>query len=325
MTANINLTLWFPFGSTDPPIRRAAPPPDRRSLNVWTKPSYAGLWTVRSDSTGLTVNWQTIAQLIFSRLAPRNPVAGRAVGQTPTVTFRFRIGRARRSLATPSRSGSWRSAPSQRRQCQLVWSPLPCPRQATWPTRTWLRPSGCPLGSRGRVRDPPFRCGSHQIADRGHEFRLSNVALFVEGWRREFGNVSEEDCGRSCDGWRTGVQRRWPGCRHRERGTTCACRRGDSVAARSRPWGRWGLLGPWRRSRLGRPWRLGLRWGLGLRARMGLCHRSVWARHLVPLVADPRSCCICRDVNLGPESNCVNRVARVVVDPAQDLDMGSVG
>ena len=58
---------------------------------------------------------------------------------------------------------------------------------------------------------------------------------------------------------------------------------GSSVAARSRPWGR---LGPWRRSRLGRPWRLGLRWKLGLRARVGLCHRSVWARHLVPLVAD---------------------------------------
>ena len=28
---------------------------------------------------------------------------------------------------------------------------------------------------RGRVRDPPFRRGLHQIADRGHVFRLPNV------------------------------------------------------------------------------------------------------------------------------------------------------
>ena len=30
---------------------------------------------------------------------------------------------------------------------------------------------------RGRVRDPPFRRGLHQIADRGHEFRPPNVAI----------------------------------------------------------------------------------------------------------------------------------------------------
>ena len=30
--------------------------------------------------------------------------------------------------------------------------------------------------ARGRVRDPPFRRGLHKIADRGHEFRLPNVA-----------------------------------------------------------------------------------------------------------------------------------------------------
>ena len=105
------------------------------------------------------------------------------------------------------------------------------------------------------------------------------------GWGRELGNVSEGNCGRSCDGRRAGVQRRWTGCWHRERGTSRARRRGNSVAARSRP-RRWGLLGPWRRSRLGRPWRLGLRRKLRLRARVGLHHRSVWAHHLVPLVAD---------------------------------------
>jgi len=108
------------------------------------------------------------------------------------------------------------------------------------------------------------------------------------GWGREFGNVCEEDCGRSCDGRRTGVQRRWPGCWHRDRGTTYARRPGDSVAARSRSWGRWGLLGPWQRSRLGRPWRLRLRRKLGLRARVGLRHGSVWACHLVSLVTDRR-------------------------------------
>src|SRR6476660_7812135 len=107
--------------------------------------------------------------------------------------------------------------------------------------------------------------------------------LSHRGWGREFGNVSEADCSRSCDGRRTGVQRHWPWCGHRERGTTRARRRGSAVAARSRPWGR---LGPWSRSRLGRQRRLGLRWKLGLRAGVGLCHRSVWARHLVPVVAD---------------------------------------
>ena len=110
------------------------------------------------------------------------------------------------------------------------------------------------------------------------------------GWGRELGNVCEEDCGRSCDGRRTGVQRRWPGCGHRECGTTYARRRGDAVAARSRPWGRWGLLGPWQRSRLGRPWRLRLRRKLGLRSRVGLHHRSVWTCHLVSLVCDRRGC-----------------------------------
>ena len=44
--------------------------------------------------------------------------------------------------------------------------------------------------------------------------------------------------------------------------------------------------GTWPRSRLGRQRRLGLQWKLGLRAGVGLCQRSVWARHLVPLVAD---------------------------------------
>ena len=29
----------------------------------------------------------------------------------------------------------------------------------------------------GAVRDPPFRRGLHQIADRGHEHRLPNVAI----------------------------------------------------------------------------------------------------------------------------------------------------
>ena len=47
-----------------------------------------------------------------------------------------------------------------------------------------------------------------------------------------------------------------------------------AMAATGRPW------------RLGQPWTLGLRWKLGLRAIVGLHHRSVWARHLVPLVAD---------------------------------------
>ena len=29
----------------------------------------------------------------------------------------------------------------------------------------------------GQVRDPPFRRGLHEIVDRGHEFRLPNVAI----------------------------------------------------------------------------------------------------------------------------------------------------
>jgi hypothetical protein len=33
------------------------------------------------------------------------------------------------------------------RQVQVVCPP-PCPRQASWPTRTWLGPRGCPFGHR---------------------------------------------------------------------------------------------------------------------------------------------------------------------------------
>src|ERR1700716_4029745 len=83
--------------------------------------------------------------------------------------------------------------------------------------------------------------------DIGHETRLAPVV--VGGTcEKESLNECEENHGRISGQRRAGLHRLRTGGGGRDRRTSLARRRRDSVAARSRRWGRRGRLGPWRRS-----------------------------------------------------------------------------
>src|SRR6476469_2330629 len=70
----------------------------------------------------------------------------RPVGGGPATALEIRTAAGPSSAVQCVFNGGPYTTASQVRQCQLVWPPLPCPRQATCPTRTWLAPSGCLLG-----------------------------------------------------------------------------------------------------------------------------------------------------------------------------------